>query len=250
MNRGDRDELLKLARLRARLAKTEAAERAKILIAEAEDLMAAQFEAEDRLWGEAIVIAREAALKANEQIIAQCSLLGIPARHAPGLELRWRSRGEDLLSGARRDELRKLMHARLDALTAAAKTRIDKALLETETVLIAGSLESGEARAFLAAMPTAEDLMPALSLDDLGVKTWQPPEGAVSELLTPSTTADRKRRKILRAIEANPGASDRKIAEIVGCDHKTVAKYRSSAGELPAAAGDFPADDGEIEDEI
>ena len=103
-------------------------------------------------------------------------------------------------------------------------------------------LESEDARAALAAMPTAEQLMPALSLDDLGVKTWQPPEGAAAALLEPSTPADRKRRKVRQAIEANPGASDREVARIAGCDHKTVAAIRrAAAGELPAGGGDFPA---------
>jgi hypothetical protein len=133
----------------------------------------------------------------------------------------------------------------LTALTETAKTMIDRGLLDTETALTADSLESDDARAFLEAMPTAEQLMPSLSLDDLGVKHWQPPEGAASALLSPSTPADRKRRQILRAIEANPDASDRKIAEIAGCDHKTVAKYRGRAGELPAAGGEFPSDGGD-----
>jgi hypothetical protein len=118
---------------------------------------------------------------------------------------------------------------------------IDGKLLETETALITGGLESGEARAFLEAMPTAEQLMPAIGLDDLGVVHWQPPEDAAGVLLTPSTTADRRRRRILRAVEANPGASDRKVAEIAGCDHKTVAADRRTAGESPERLGNSPA---------
>ena len=106
---------------------------------------------------------------------------------------------------------------------------------------MASGLESAEARAFLERMPTAEQLMPALGLDDLGVKTWQPPPGAASTLLAPSTTADRRRRKILAAIEASPGASNRAIAQIAGVDHKTVAAYR---GEFPAPAGELPSGDG------
>ena len=72
---------------------------------------------------------------------------------------------------------------------------------------------------------------------------WQPPEDAATQLTTPLTPADRRRRRILRAIEANPTASDRKIAEITGCDHKTVAVYRrggESGGEFPALTGELP----------
>ena len=87
--------------------------------------------------------------------------------------------------------------------------------------------------------------MPALSLDDLGVKTWQPSKDAAAELLRPSTPADRKRTLVRRAIAANPHASDRKIAEIAGVDHKTVAAHRhrefsTPAGEIPAGAGESP----------
>ena len=85
--------------------------------------------------------------------------------------------------------------------------------------------------------------MPSLSIEDLGVVRWQPPEDAATQLTTPLTPADRRRRRILRAIEANPTASDRKIAEITGCDHKTVAVYRrggESGGEFPALTGELP----------
>jgi hypothetical protein len=238
MNKSDRDELLRLARSRARLAKTEAAQREKILLAEIDDLMAAEFEARDELWADAVVIAEEAAAKANGQIAAQCALLGIPARYAPRLVLHWSGRSPEF--ARRQGELRKVAQSRLAALTSAAKLEIDRQQLATETALITPSLESEDARAFLEAMPTAEQLMPSLSLDDLGVKTWQPPEGAASALLTPSTTADRKRRKVLRAIEAHPGASDREVGRLAGVDHKTVAVYRR-AGEIPAPGGEIPA---------
>jgi hypothetical protein len=243
MNKSERDELLCLARSRARLAKTEAAQREKVLLAEAEDLMTAEFEARDELWAEATVIAEEACAKANEQIAAQCGLLGIPARHAPKLTLHWSSQSSEFRDRTRRGELRKLAEKRLAALTSTAKLEIDRKLLATETALIAPSLESEDARGFLEAMPTAEQLMPSLTLDDLGVKHWQPPEGAASALLSPSTTADRKRRKVLRAIEANPGASDREIGRLAGVDHKTVAACRRNAGELPAPGGELPTGD-------
>jgi hypothetical protein len=125
-------------------------------------------------------------------------------------------------------------------LTKTAKTMIDREALNAETALLSGGLETGEARELLAALPSPEQLMPSLGLDDLGVKGWQPPEGAAAQLLTPSTPADRRRRRILRAIEANPAASDRRIAELADCDHKTVAAYRRERGELPASGGEFP----------
>jgi hypothetical protein len=39
--------------------------------------------------------------------------------------------------------------------------------------------------------------------------------------------ADMQRKKIVAAIVANEGASNRAIAELVGCDHKTVGSVRN-----------------------
>jgi hypothetical protein len=45
-------------------------------------------------------------------------------------------------------------------------------------------------------------------------------------------------------VGATPGTSDRAIAVIAGCDHKTVAAHRNpSSGQFPAITGDLPADD-------
>jgi hypothetical protein len=239
VNRAEREQLAKLARERARVAKKQAEEREKILIAETEDLMAAQFSAQDELWRDAVNIAIEAERKANDHIAARCLELGIPPRDAPRVTLGWEGRRAHFTDPRRQAELRRVARTRLAALTATAKTRIDEACLDTQTALVASGLESDEARAFLERMPTAEQLMPALGLDDLGVKGWQPPPDAASTLLAPSTTADRRRRKIRRAIEANPGKSDRAIAAIAGCDHKTVAAHRTS-GEFPGPDGESP----------
>ena len=197
-----------------------------MLLAEVPDQLSAELDAHDRLWADAVIVAEEAAAKANAQIRAQCVELGIPARHAPQLELGWRARSPGYADQNRRVELHKLAETRLAALTKIAKTAIQAAALETETQLLLGGLESSEARQFLAAMPTVEQLMPPLSLDDLGVTRWQPPEDAAAQLTTPMSATDRRRRQIRRAIQANPHASDREIAEIVGCADKTIASYR------------------------
>lgn len=248
MLKSERDDLIRLAKSRAKIAKTEIAERQKILLAEIEDLLAREYEAEDALWAEAMDAAKEQVRKANDLIVAQCAGLGIPARHAPEALVGWYSRSPSVLDPSRRGELRKVAQTRLTALSAAARTQIDKAALEAETALIAGSLESSDAKAILEAMPTPEQLMPALSLDDLGVKSWQPPEGVASALLTPSTPADLRRRKVLRAIEANPDASDREIGRKAGVDGKTVAALRRRGNaELSATeTAEFRADDAEF----
>jgi hypothetical protein len=187
MTKADREQLIRLGRLRAKQAERETEAREKILLAEVEDLLTAEYEARDQLWDDATLIAEDAAAKANAQIQAACVDLGIPAKDAPSLKLGWASRGE-FTNSQRRAELRKLAMTRLTALTKAAKAAINDKLLEVETELIAGSLQSGEATTFLAnSMPSVEALMPPLNLNDLGVVRWQPPEDAAAQLTTPLT---------------------------------------------------------------
>jgi hypothetical protein len=240
MSRTDRQQLIQLVKARARQARGEAEMREAVLLAEIEDQIAREYSARDQIWAEGVAIAEEAARKANDLIVARCVDLGIPASQAPVLAMQWYSRSSSFADPKRRAELRKLAVAKLAALTKTAKTMIDRTALDAETALLLGGLDSAEARRLADTLPTVEQLMPALGLRDLGVKGWQPPEGAAGELLTPSTPADRKRRRILRAIEAHPDASDRKVAELAGCDHKTVAAYRGESGEFPTSSGEIP----------
>ena len=237
MTKTDRDRLIALVKARARQAKLEIETRESILLAEVEDQLTVEFSKRDELWAEAVTIAEEAARKANEQIVARCADLGVPASQAPTLATGWNARSRSFEDPKRRAELRKLAQTKLAALTRQAKTAVDARALAAETALLVGGLETDEARALVGAMPTAEDLIPALGLRDIGVSGWQPPEDAAGQLLTPLTPADRKRRRVLRAIEANPAASDRRIAELAGCDHKTVSAYRRERGELPGPGG-------------
>jgi hypothetical protein len=71
-------------------------------------------------------------------------------------------------------ELRKVAQTRIAALEKAACNDIERSSLEVQTELLAGGLQSGEARAFLESIPTAAALMPPLSVPEL-------------EALTPST---------------------------------------------------------------
>jgi hypothetical protein len=238
MNKADRDALMRVARERARQAEREVDARAKTLYAEVINEITAEYDTRDALWSDAVVIAEEAATKANELIARRCAELGVPSGEAPRLELGWHKRGPSFSDRERRAELHKLAQARLDALVQTAKTTVLGNALDIEERLILGGLGSAEARAVLALMPTAVQLMPPLCIEDLGVVRWQPPEDAAARLITPLSPTDRRRRQIRRAIEANPGLSDRKIAEIAGCDHKTVATYHR--GKIPTIGGALP----------
>ena len=240
----ERNQLIRLMKNRAKQAEREAETREKILVTEVMEEMTVEYQAQDSLWAEAVRVAQDALEKANAHIRVQCADMGIPPEHAPELQLAWSSRSSQFANRERRADLEKLARTRAATMTKMAKTEIQNATLKIEEQLVLGGLESDEAKAVVTQLPTAENLMPNLSLDDLGVRRWRPDEDAAYQLTAPRTTADRKRRRILRAIESNPGASDRKIAEIASVDHKTVAAHRRDRGTprsrwgIPHAAGE------------
>jgi hypothetical protein len=69
-------------------------------------------------------------------------------------------------------------------MTKQALVTIETKALDGQTLLAAGALESEEAKAFLASMPTVEALMPALDVASLGPLALSArPEESVTSLL-------------------------------------------------------------------
>jgi hypothetical protein len=182
MTKAERDELVKLVKLRERVAKTEAVQRSAELLAEFERQLASVYSFDDDdVWAEAHAAVSEALKKGNAMIAERCRELGIPKRFQPGIEAAWYPRGENA-SKERRAELRKVAVTRIDALAKAAKATIEHESLKLHTELVAGALDSGEARAFLKALPTVDVLMPSLTVAEIESTT---PQGWRSGLLTP-----------------------------------------------------------------
>jgi hypothetical protein len=270
MTKADRANLERLARKRAQAAISDITERTKVLRAEVEDQLSAEYDAYDELWADLTREAKRVVMDADRQIAAKCAELGIPAEFRPTLGLSWAGRGTNAVA-ERRTELRRLAHARIDAGAAHAKRVIQRNLLEVETKLIADGLDSTEAAAFLRAMPTPEELMPTVAIAELDADEveatsrrrldserdywarrndmWTPPEGAADELLAPTSALGRanqqaKRRAITDALASNPGASNREIARQAGVDHHTVGKLRGEMmGSSPAVDEDSPTED-------
>src|SRR5262245_61240585 len=99
-------------------------------------------------------------------IAERCRELGIPKRFQPKIHSTSYGGGENA-SKERRAELRKVAVTRIDALAKAAKATIEHESLKLHTDLVAGALESGEARAVLNALPTIEVLMPSLTVAEI-----------------------------------------------------------------------------------
>jgi hypothetical protein len=59
LNKADRDALFRVVKDRAKLAEKDVAARARVLLAEVLDLMAAEFAANDALWSDQLLLAEE-----------------------------------------------------------------------------------------------------------------------------------------------------------------------------------------------
>jgi len=67
----------------------------------------------------------------------------------------------------RRAELTRVAYRKIDELEKEARLQIERAAVDIQTKLVADGLESTKARTWLEAMPTAEQLMPTITVEEL-----------------------------------------------------------------------------------
>jgi hypothetical protein len=163
MTKSERDDLARLVRMRAKVAKGQVEQRAAELMAEAEAKLSAIYSFGDEAWADLTATAEAAVAEADIQLAKRCEQLGIPAEFRPRLNLSWYGRGENALRD-RRAELRTTARTRVDADAKRAKAAIEASAVDVQTELLADGLTSAAAREFLQAMPTPADLMPALDI--------------------------------------------------------------------------------------
>lgn len=166
MTRHDRDDLARVAKLRAKVAKSTVAQRQAELLADVEAKLSAVYGRDDAAWADVTAVAQEAVSKADAIVAQRCRELGIPEEFRPGLALQWYRRGENAVS-ERRQELRKKAQTAIAASAQAAKLAIETRESEVLTELVAGGLETEQAKAFLESIPTAAALMPAMTVAEL-----------------------------------------------------------------------------------
>jgi hypothetical protein len=168
MLKSERDDLLKICRQRERVAKSEVSAVAARRKADFERQLAAVYTFDQReVWARAYASAKEACRRANEEIAREAEAMGIPREFAPSLTTPyWFERGENMVR-ERRVELSKVAYSRIEQMEKEAKVRIERSSVEFQTKLFADSLESADAKAFLETMPTAEQLLPAVTIEEM-----------------------------------------------------------------------------------
>jgi hypothetical protein len=198
MTKSEREDLQRLVRQRERVQVAAARQRSADLLADFENQIAAQYRFDDdAIWAAAAKEAEREVDKAQTRIAERCVELGIPRQFAPGLLLNWRHRGYDNAVGKRRDELRKVAKAQIEALERKAIVEIQRGSIEAQTELALAGLTSAAARVFVERLPTVESLMPALSYAELAGEA-EPP--IVEQLLTPNALRQRRYRDRQRAL--------------------------------------------------
>ena len=161
LTRGEREDLLKLIRQRAKIAKQSAAQRSAELRADFEKQISSIYSFDQRkVWQDAQRAVQQAVAEAEARISEECQRLGIPERFRPGVSAGWYRRGENA-SAERRAELRRVAYTEIAALEKRAVVEIERQSLIAQTELVAVGL-SGAASAFLEQLPSVESLMPAL----------------------------------------------------------------------------------------
>jgi hypothetical protein len=170
MTRGDREQLVSVVKMRARVAKAAVADRQADLLADVERQLSTIYKANEQDWADISASAEAAVHAADQQLAAICRERGIPEEFRPSLHVGWYGRGENA-DAKRRAELRALATKQIDAAGKKAKLAIERRTAEVLTALVAGTLESSDARVFLESIPMPEALMPTISVKALEVSS-------------------------------------------------------------------------------
>ena len=166
MTKGERADIFKVVRAQERLAKTEVKEQAAALKAEFEQQLDTSYSFNsDEIWEQADKIVEEAVAIAQTMVAERSAEIGIPTQFAPSIHKYWSPGGRQLVE---KDhvKMRRVAHVRIDAMASEAHTRIERWSVDAQTNLVASGLTTDAARAFLENMPSTQDIMAVLTVDD------------------------------------------------------------------------------------
>jgi hypothetical protein len=166
MTKAERMELGKVARMNGTVAKRdlEAAGAEQLAIIEAQ--LATRYASDHAIVQDLVARAREQVAQCDAELAERCRKLGVPETFAPSIHVEYYARGENA-DKVRRAELRKAAEAAVDANLQRGKVKIDREVARICTELVSEGLTTEKARAFLASMPSIDELMPKLSLPQL-----------------------------------------------------------------------------------
>ena len=160
ISKSERVELRSLIRQRFKVLRADVAAREAELVAELDQRINDKFAAEDKRWSDAMFLIDEATREANRKANDVLRGLDIDAFDM-SREYEVVVKRHIAKPTVERNLLQRNGTKRIAAQVASAKLQLDRQEADLLTRLVAGALESDEARAFLGEIPTVSALVPA-----------------------------------------------------------------------------------------
>lgn len=159
LSRAETHDLNMIIKERTKVLRFYAEEQGAKRMADFEQHMATVYKwDQDEVWQQVTEQAGKIVLEAQKKIEEQAKKLGIPSQFVPGLELNWRSRGQNMAQN-RRTELRRVAKTQIDAMLAQAIRKVEKQGLDLRQQVVAMGLLSPDAKTFLESMAPIEEAM-------------------------------------------------------------------------------------------
>jgi hypothetical protein len=170
LSRNETHDLGMIIKDRAKVLKAHIEAEKATVLADFEKQIAAVYEFDqDEVWKAATEKALEIVREAQEAIAKRCEELGIPKTFAPSLHASWQGRGENMLK-ERRNELRRVAKAEVDAMAARAVVKVERDSLDLRTQVVAMGLLSPEATTLLNTLKPVEEVMHRLDFANVEKK--------------------------------------------------------------------------------
>lgn len=166
MTKAERADLGRVVRKQAKVARNDIEARRAARLAAFEEELATEHAFDAEAWRHVTEEAARLVKVLDGELADICEARGIRPEFRPSLVLGYYERGENA-DRKRRAELRKVAERRSDADARAAKLEVDRWEAKAETELVALGLGTDEARRFLETIPTAEELLPRLTVAEV-----------------------------------------------------------------------------------
>lgn len=167
ITKGERAELRSLIRQRFKVLRADIDQRKAELLAELETRITDRFAESDKEWADAMYLIEEAAREADRKANDILRGLNLHALDQDGRDYSLVKTVAINKPTQERTQLRREGEARIVAQIKGALLQLDRQEADLLTRLVAGALESEEARAFLGEIPTVSALVPADRLLEL-----------------------------------------------------------------------------------
>lgn len=163
--KGERTELKSIVRQQFKVLRSELEQREMEMLADIEQEIVARFSDDDQAWSVVQHKVHEAVMEANRQINDALYEAGYQAKGST--ERMWIDTPRMAQPKEDQYQLRRLATSRITAQVRGAKLRLEREEADLLRTLAVGAIESEEAQAFLAAIPSVGELVPAARLAEL-----------------------------------------------------------------------------------